>query len=284
MFTKNTKGRLTMRLYLNQTLSSPFRPLQGSSPARRPLERRAARHRAVSRSISRDSNLRSLPENSPISRVLISDDHAIVRRGVRALVESDSSLVVVGEAATGTETIEQVKKLTPDIVVLDISLPEKNGLDVTRLLRRDAPDTRVVILTMHFAEEVARECLRAGARAYVVKSDSNDDVLNAVRAVRDERAFFTPQIKDLYYTGYMDCVPNAPADANGEIPIDRLTPREKEVVKLLCEGMCNKEVAYSVGISTRTVESHRNNVMRKLNLDAFSQLIRYAVRHGIVNA
>ena len=161
---------------------------------------------------------------------------------------------------------------------------EKNGLDVTRLLRRESPDTKIVILTMHFAEEVARECLRAGARAYVVKSDSNDEVLAAVRAVRDSRAFFTPQIKDLYYTGYMDCVPNAPPGADGEIPIDRLTSREREVVKLLCEGMSNKEVAYSVGISTRTVESHRNNVMRKLNLEAFSQLIRYAIRQGVVTA
>src|ERR1700733_13867574 len=131
-----------MQLYLHHTLSSELRPLQGSSPARRPLERRSARHRAVARTISRDSSLRSPPANPPISRVLISDDHAIVRHGVRTLVESDPSLVVVGEAATGTETIEQVKKLTPDIVVLGISLPEKNGLDVTRLLRRDAPDPR----------------------------------------------------------------------------------------------------------------------------------------------
>jgi DNA-binding NarL/FixJ family response regulator len=273
-----------MRLYLQQALRSRFRALGVSSPARRPLERKMIRRRATARSQSREANLKMFPDNPPISRVLISDDHAVVRRGVRALVETDPSLVVVGEASTGTETVEQVHKLKPEIVVLDISLPEKNGLDVTRQLRRESPETKIVILTMHFAEEVARECLRAGARAYVVKSDSNDDVLSAVRAARDERAFFTPQIKDLYYTGYMDCVPNAPPGADGEIPIDRLTPREREVVKLLCEGMSNKEVAYSVGISTRTVESHRNNVMRKLNLDAFSQLIRYAVRHGVVNA
>jgi DNA-binding NarL/FixJ family response regulator len=273
-----------MRLHLQQALGSRFRALQDLSPERRPLERKMIRQRVASRSRSREANLKMFPDTPPISRVLISDDHAVVRRGVRALVETDPSLVVVGEAATGTETIDQVQKLKPDIVVLDISLPEKNGLDVTRLLRRESPETKVVILTMHFAEEVARECLRAGARAYVVKSDSNDEVLAAVRAVRDERAFFTPQIKDLYYTGYMDCVPNAPAGADGEIPIDRLTTREREVVKLLCEGMSNKEVAYSVGISTRTVESHRNNVMRKLNLDAFSQLIRYAIRHGVVTA
>jgi len=273
-----------MRLYLQQALRSRFSALQDVSPARRPLERKVIRQRVVSRSRSRDANLKMFPDTPPISRVLISDDHAVVRRGVRALVETDPSLVVVGEAATGTETIDQVQKLKPDIVVLDISLPEKNGLDVTRLLRRESPETKIVILTMHFAEEVARECLRAGARAYVVKSDSNDDVLAAVRAVRDQRAVFTPQIKDLYYTGYMDCVPNAPAGADGEIPIDRLTTREREVLKLLCEGMSNKEVAYSVGISTRTVESHRNNVMRKLNLEAFSQLIRYAIRHGVVTA
>jgi DNA-binding NarL/FixJ family response regulator len=255
--------------------------LRGVSQSQRTMERKLMRRRARAQA---EENLSMFPDTPSNSRVLIADDHAVVRQGVRALLETDSSFAVIGEATTGTEAIEQVKKLHPDIVVLDISLPEQNGLDVTRILRREAPETKIVILTMHFSEEVARECLRAGARAFVVKTDSNEDVVNAVRAAREERAFFTPQIKDLYYTGYMDCVPNAPPDGNGEIPIERLTPREKEVVKMLCEGLSNKEVAYSVGISTRTVESHRNNVMRKLNLEAFSQLVRYAVRHGVVTA
>jgi len=250
-------------------------------PLRKDVERRTARRRTRAQG---DPSLSMFPDTPAAARILIADDHAVVRRGVRALLEADPSLTVIGEAATGPETVEQVKKLTPDIVVLDISLPDQNGLDVTRILRREAPQTKVVILTMHLTEEVARECLRAGARAFVVKSDSNDDVLTAVQAARDERVFFTPQIRDLYYTGYMDCVPNAPANGDGEIPIERLTPREKEVVKMLCEGLSNKEVAFSVGISTRTVESHRNNVMRKLNLGAFSELVRYAVRHRVVTA
>ncbi len=251
----------------------------------RPFDRKLMRHRGALRAKRRaQASLMVVPGAQPAARVLISDDHAIVRRGVRAMIESDESFTVVGEAATGLETLDQVKQLKPDILVLDISMPEQNGLDVTRKLRRDAPDVKILILTMHFAEEVARECLRAGARAYVVKSDSNEEVIAAVRAVRDERAFFTPQIKDLYYSGYMDCVPNAPAGPDGDLPLARLTPREREVVKMLCEGLSNKEVASAVGISTRTIESHRNNVMRKLNLAAFSDLVRYAVRHGVVIA
>ncbi|MGB9403105.1 MAG: response regulator transcription factor [Candidatus Acidiferrales bacterium] len=246
---------------------------------------RMPRRRSRSRSQRRSGStlpFEYTPSSEPV-RILLADDHPVVRRGLRSLLEADPSLRVVGEASDGAETIEQAKKLKPDIVVLDISMPEHNGLDVTRLLRREMPEVRVLILTMHFAEEVARECLRAGARAYVLKSDADTDLLAAVRAVRDERPFFTPQIANMYYNGYMDSAnPKAPLGSDGEIPLDRLTPREKEVAKMLCEGMSNKEVASSVGISTRTVESHRNNIMRKLNLAAFSELVRYAIRHGVV--
>jgi len=217
------------------------------------------------------------------TKIYLSDDHPVVRRGLRALVESDPSFCIVGESSNGRETIAQVKELKPDILVLDISMPELNGLDVTRILRREAPEVSVIILTMHFAEEVARECLRAGARAYVLKSDADTDLVAALRAVRAHKPFFTPQVADIFYNGYLDCNPNAPLGPDGEIPVSRLTPREIEIVKMLCEGMSNKEVAVKVGISTRTVESHRNNVMRKLRLGAFSGLVRYSVRHGLVN-
>lgn len=273
-----------MRLQSQLAIDDMFKLPLNSDPVQQPLERKAERPRATVRSKPRArASAAAAPESRTPTRVLISDDHAIVRRGVRTMIETDPSFEIVGEASSGNETLELVKLLKPHIVVLDISMPGENGLDVTRRLRREAPDVKILILTMHFAEEVARECLRAGARAYVVKTDSDQDVLAAVRAVRDERAYFTPQIQDLYYTGYMDCKPNAPPEKNGELPLDRLTPREVEVVKMLCEGLSNKEVASSVGISTRTVESHRNNVMRKLHLVAFSQLVRYAIRHGVVN-
>jgi DNA-binding NarL/FixJ family response regulator len=235
------------------------------------------------RSRLRAENKKRGPEPTPeIVRILLADDHPVVRRGVKAIVEGDPTFQIVGEASSGPETIEKVKALEPLIVILDISMPSLNGLDVTRQLRREAPGVRVLILTMHFAEEVARECLKAGARAYLLKTDAETDLLAAVRAVRDEKPFLTPQIKDMYYTGYMECIPKAPVDANGEVPLTRLSAREREVVKMLCQGMSNKEVASAVGISTRTVESHRTNIMHKLNLDAFSDMVRYAVRHHVI--
>jgi DNA-binding NarL/FixJ family response regulator len=256
-------------------------PIPAREPRRQPepKRKRGRPPRRASRAAVAEPEEPAIP---PV-RIVIADDHSVVRRGMRAILEEDPSFQVVGEAADGSQAIEQIRQLKPDIAIVDISMPEHNGLDVTRALRREDPDIRILILTMHFAEEVARECLRAGARAYVVKSDMDKDLLDAVRAVRDERPYFTPQIGEIYYTGYMESNPNAPVGANGEIPLARLTPREKEVVKMLCEGLSNKEVASSVGISTRTVESHRNNVMRKLNLPAFSDLVRYAVRHGVVN-
>jgi len=170
-------------------------------------------------------------------------------------------------------------------VVLDISMPEQNGLDVTRKLRREHPEIKVVVLTMHFAEEVARECLRAGARAYVLKSDADEDLLEAVRAVREDRPYFTPRIKDIFYLHPPPpCNPFAARGPDGEVPTERLTQREQEIIKMLCQGMSNKEVASQVGISTRTVESHRNNIMHKLQISAFSDLVRYAVRHRMVPA
>jgi two-component system, NarL family, response regulator NreC len=217
-------------------------------------------------------------------KVLLADDHPVVRRGLQTLLASDQGFRVVGEASDGAETLRLVEELKPEIVVLDISMPEHNGLDVTRKLRRESPDVKVVVLTMHFAEEVARECLRAGARAYVLKSDADEDLLEAVRAVRDDRPFFTPRIKDIFYLGPTTCSPSAPRGPDGEIPLQRLTQREQEIVKMLCEGLSNKEVASHVGISTRTVESHRNNIMHKLQISAFSELVRYAVRHKVVPA
>jgi|HubBroStandDraft_6_1064221.scaffolds.fasta_scaffold51505_2 DNA-binding NarL/FixJ family response regulator len=249
-------------------LGSRARPSGAIVPKRNPLPHNGASKRTGTRPV----------------KVLLADDHPVVRRGLSALLAADNGFRVVGEAADGAETLRLVDELKPEIVVLDISMPEYNGLDVTRKLRRESPDVKVVVLTMHFAEEVARECLRAGARAYVLKSDADEDLLEAVRAVRDDRPFFTPRIKDMFYLGPRSCAPGAPRDAQGEIPIERLTQREQEIVKMLCEGLSNKEVASQVGISTRTVESHRNNIMHKLQIGAFSDLVRYAVRHKVVSA
>lgn len=219
-------------------------------------------------------------------KVLVADDHAVARRGLRALLETDPSFRVVGEASNGKEALRLVEKLKPGIAILDISMPEQNGLDVTRKLRREAPDVKVVILTMHFSEDVARECLRAGARAYVLKSDADEQLLEAVRAVRDDRPFLTPRITEMFnaYKGTQQCNPDAPRRLDGEIPLERLTTLEREILTLLCDGMSNIEVASQIAISTRAVELHRSQIMEKLQTTAFSDLVRYAVRHGIVPA
>jgi DNA-binding NarL/FixJ family response regulator len=219
-------------------------------------------------------------------RILLADDHAVTLRGLRALLETDPTFHVIGQARDGKETLHLVEELKPEIVILDISMPEQNGLDVARKLRREAPAVKVIILTMHFSEEVARECLRAGARAYVLKSDADCDLIEAVRTVRDDRPFLTRRITEMFnaYKGTQQCNPDAPRGLDGEIPLERLTKVEREILTLLCEGMSNTEAASQIAMSTRAVESHRSQIMEKLQMTAFSDLVRYAVRHGIVPA
>jgi DNA-binding NarL/FixJ family response regulator len=219
-------------------------------------------------------------------KVLLADDHAIARRGVRALLETDPTFRIVGEASDGKEALRLAEELNPGIAVVDISMPVQNGLDVTRKLRREAPAVKVVILTMHFSQDVARECLRAGARAYVLKSDADEDLLDALRAVRDDQPFLTPRITEMFdvYRSAEQCNPDAPRGPDGEIPLERLTVIEREILTLLCEGMTNTEVASQIGCSTRAVELRRGLIMEKLQMTRFSDLVRYALRHGMVRA
>jgi DNA-binding NarL/FixJ family response regulator len=217
-------------------------------------------------------------------KVLLADDHPVARRGLRTLLGSDSAFRIVGEASDGNEALRLAEELKPGIAVMDISMPGQNGLDVTRKLRREAPDVKVIILTMHFSEDVARECLRAGARAYVSKSDADEDLLKALRAVRDDRPFLMTRITEMFsfYKGRQQCNPDAPRGPDGEIPLERLTMIEREILTLLCKGMTNAEVASKLASSTRTVELHRSNIMGKLQMTAFSDLVRYGIRHGMV--
>jgi DNA-binding NarL/FixJ family response regulator len=216
-------------------------------------------------------------------KILLADDHPVVRRGMRALLQAEPGFSVVGEASDGAETLRLVEALTPEIVLLDISLPDRNGLDVARQLRREAPEVKVVVLSMHCAEEIERQCLHAGARAYVLKSDDDDQLLDALRAVRDDRPFFTTRITRIFetYTGPLPSDPDAPFGRDRKIPLERLTQREVEIVKMLCRGMKSKQIAAQLAISTRTVESHRSNITRKLQVTSLSDLARYAHRTGI---
>jgi len=209
------------------------------------------------------------------------DDHPVVRRGLRSLLAATQADIEVAEASSGAEALEQVKKIKPDLVVLDLTMPEMNGLEAAHAIRAESPSTEIVILTMHFSDDLAREVLRTGALGYVLKSDADVELLAAIDHARRHRPFFTSKLAATMVQNFMDpTAPAAPADA---LPGTPLTPREVSVVQLLAEGKSNKQVAAELKVSTRTVESHRNHIMRKMSFTSFSELIRFAVRSNLVN-
>jgi DNA-binding NarL/FixJ family response regulator len=212
-------------------------------------------------------------------RILVADDHEVVRRGMRVLLGSHPDWEVVGEAANGREAVELAIALAPDVVVLDVTMPELNGLEATRRIRAAVPRAEVLVLTVHESEQVVREVLDAGARAYVLKSDAGHDLVAAVEALCQHRPFFTSTVATMVLEGYLD----RPAPTSASVPSGRrLTSRESEVVQLLAEGRSNKEVAETLGISVKTAEAHRSNVMRKLDVHSIGELVRYAVRNKMV--
>jgi DNA-binding NarL/FixJ family response regulator len=211
-------------------------------------------------------------------RILIVDDHAVVRRGVRSLLESHEGWEVCGEAATGREAVEQSRRLHPDVVVMDLSLPGLNGLDATRQILKDAPDTEVLVLTMHHSEELARDVLKAGARGYVLKADADENLIIGVDTLRRHKPYLTGTVTEFVLDDYV---------RRGDVPADDralvvVTAREREVIQLVAEGQSNKEAASTLGISVKTVEAHRASIMRKLRLHSVSDLVRYAIRNKIV--
>jgi DNA-binding NarL/FixJ family response regulator len=213
-------------------------------------------------------------------RILIADDHEIVRRGLRSIVTGHPELEVAGEALTGREAVELARQLKPDIVIMDIGMPELNGLEATRQILKEFPSIEVLILTMHESEQLIREVLDTGARGYVLKSDAGRDLLAALDALRRHKPYFTTKVSEMVLTGYLRGGPRTeePEDA----PRLRLTPREREIVQLLAEGKSNKEVATVLTISVKTAETHRARIMAKLNLRSIGDLVRYAVRNRIV--
>lgn len=212
-------------------------------------------------------------------RILVADDHEVVREGVRGLVQTRPDWTVCGEATNGREAVEQAGRLAPDVVILDIAMPELNGLEAARRIRKASPRTEVLILTMHRSEELVRQVLAAGARGYLLKSDAGRDLLAAVDAVADHRPFLTPSVAEQVVRGYL--AGDAAASESGPSESE-LTAREREVVQLLAEGKSNKEIATRLDIQTKTVETHRANVMRKLGLHGLSDLVHYAIRNRIV--
>jgi DNA-binding NarL/FixJ family response regulator len=214
-------------------------------------------------------------------RILIADDHELVRRGVRSLLESEPGWEVCGEATNGRQAVSEARRLAPDLVVIDIGMPVLNGLEAIRQIKAERPETECLVLTLHESEQVVHEVLTAGAHAYVLKSDTGDRLVSAVRALQEHAAFFTPQVEAIVLAGYLR--PRETAVQPTRLP-SRLTAREREVVQLLAEGKSNKEVGGALGVSVRTAETHRTNIMRKLELHSISELVRYAIRNGIVVA
>jgi len=213
-------------------------------------------------------------------RIVVVDDHAVVRRGVRALLESQPGWEVSAEATTGRKAVEVAKRLQPDIVVLDLSLPELNGLDATRQILKESPRTEVLVLTMHHSEELARSVLQAGARGFVLKSDADESLIAAVESLRRHEPFLSSKVTEFVLDDYL----RRTEEQDTSPPHTTVTTRERELIQLLAEGSSNKEAASALGISVKTVEAHRANLMRKLHFRSLSDLVRYAIRNKIVQA
>ncbi len=213
------------------------------------------------------------------TRILVVDDHEVVRKGVAALLGGQPQWEVCGEASSGREAIAAAAELRPDVIVLDVSMPDMNGLDALRRILQERPRTEALILTMHESDQLVRQVFAAGARGYLLKSDAGAELIAAVDTVRRHKPYFTPKVVEAMMRGF---ITGGPGDLAGPAPADVLTSREREVVQLVAEGKSSKEIAGLLQIAPKTVEKHRANVMAKLELGSLSDLVRYAIRNHIV--
>jgi DNA-binding NarL/FixJ family response regulator len=214
-------------------------------------------------------------------RILVADDHDIVRRGLKDLLAAHPGWEVVGEAKTGREAVALTEELQPEIIVMDISMPDLNGLEASHRIHAAFPKIGILILTLHFSDQLLTSIVEAGARAYIMKSDAERDLISAVEALTTKRTFFTAAAADILLHGFSKdhSVPQPESRVRS-----RLTSREREIVQLLAEGKSSKEVATALGISVKTAETHRANIMRKLEIHSVSEVVRYAVKNQIIEA
>jgi two-component system response regulator NreC len=213
-------------------------------------------------------------------RILVADDHEVMRTGVRALIEQEPGWQVCGTATNGQEAVEAAKKLKPDVVILDMTMPELDGLEALREIKRALPKTEVVIFSAYHSEEVIEQLFNAGAKSYIQKSDASRHLVAAIKSLAEHKPFFTSEISQVLFSKFLSG--SAGKKQNGQE--HAVTSRERDVVRLLAGGNSNKEVANSLGISIRTAETHRATLMRKLGLESLAALVRYAIRNNIIDA
>jgi two-component system, NarL family, response regulator NreC len=207
-------------------------------------------------------------------RILLADDHAVVRQGFGRILAAHSDLEVIGEAGNGREAVDLASELKPDVVVMDVSMPELNGIEATRRLMKASPRTRVLALSMHKDSVYVREILRAGAQGFLLKDASDSDLITAVRAVGQGQGYISPSVSEAVLSDYRRHVTD---------PIDLLTSREREVLQLIAEGKTNKDIAAALNLSIYTVDAHRGRIMEKLNLHSTGEIVRFAMRNGLID-
>ena len=216
-------------------------------------------------------------------RLLIADDHEIVRKGLRAVLEMRQGWVVAAEASDGREALQKAEEVNPHVAILDISMPTMNGLEAACQIRKRVPETKILILSVHDSDQLIQKVLESGARGYILKSDAARDLVTAVDALLCNKTFFTRRVEQVVLEGYLGKTPTR-GDNGKEIDALRLTARQREIVQLLAEGKSSKEVATALEISVKTAETHRANIMRRLECHSVTELVRYAVRNHIIEA
>lgn len=214
-----------------------------------------------------------------MTRIMLADDHAVMRTGLRLVLERQADFQVVGEASDGREAVAMAQKLTPDVLVMDIGMPNLNGIEATRQLAAAAPQMAIVILSMHSDESYVLRALKAGAKAYLLKESAESDLIAAIRAVYSGKAFFSPAVSRMLVEDYVRQLQDREIEDSYEL----LTTREREILQLVAEGKSNKEIAAVLNLSLYTVETHRGNLMEKLGLHTVPELILYAVRKGVIS-
>jgi two-component system response regulator NreC len=215
----------------------------------------------------------------PTLRILIADDHDVMRQGTRIVIEREPGWEVCGTASTGREAVSKATELEPDIVIMDMTMPELNGLDAARQIKRRLPHTEILMFTAHETDDLIRDAFEAGVKSFIFKTEAHTFLVEAIESLSRHKPFFTTKVSEILFSNILNRSEGTRDTAD---PGQRLSPREREIVQLLAEGKSNKEVADALGISVRTAETHRASILRKLNLDSVAALVRYAIRNKII--